>query len=140
MQIMPPTGRQLARQLRLGASTNARLRQPLFNLNLGTFYLRKLLDLRGGSVEETLAGYNAGASRVVRWKTWGSFDEPSEFVETIPFTETRNYVQIILRNQDVYEWLYSGTPVPAEPAARKPTPKKPAAKKPAPRKRAVRRK
>jgi soluble lytic murein transglycosylase len=136
MQIMPPTGRQLARQLRLGASTNARLRQPLFNLNLGTFYLRKLLDLRGGSVEETLAGYNAGASRVVRWKTWGSFDEPSEFVETIPFTETRNYVQIILRNQDIYEWLYSGTPVPAEPAAVR----KPAAKKSAPKKRAVRRK
>ncbi len=132
MQIMPPTGRQLARQLRLGTSTNARLRQPLFNLNLGTFYLRKLLDQRGGSVEETLAGYNAGASRVVRWRTWGSFDEPSEFVETIPFTETRNYVQIILRNQDVYEWLYSGTPVPAEPAAApKPTPKKPASKKPA---------
>lgn len=146
MQIMPPTGRQLARQLRLGTSTNARLRQPLFNLNLGTFYLRKLLDQRGGSVEETLAGYNAGASRVVRWRTWGSYDEPSEFVETIPFTETRNYVQIILRNQDVYEWLYSGTPVPAEPAAApKPTPKKPASKKPAsgkpaPKKPAVRRK
>lgn len=139
MQIMPPTGRQLARQLRLGTSTNARLRQPLFNLNLGTFYLRKLLDLRGGSIEETLAGYNAGASRVVRWKTWGQFREPSEFVETIPFSETRNYVQIILRNQDIYEWLYAGTPVPAEAKPAKPAPRK-AAPKPATKKRAVRKK
>lgn len=148
MQVMPPTGRQLARQLRLGVSTNSRLRQPLFNLQLGTYYLRKLLDARGGSEEETLAGYNAGASRVVRWMTWGEYREPSEFVETIPFTETRNYVQIIMRNRDVYEWLYAGSPVPAptlqEPSPRpaatkaaptKAAPKKAAGKKAAPKKR-----
>lgn len=143
MQIMPPTGRQLARQLKLGVSTNARLRQPLFNLNLGTFYLRKLLDLRGGSVEETLAGYNAGASRVVRWRTWGDFRDPSEFIETIPFTETRNYVQIILRNRDVYEWLYAGTPIPAAAAAapaRTAAPKKASPRKPTPKRPASRRK
>jgi len=141
MQIMPPTGRQLARQLRLGISTNARLRQPLFNLNLGTYYLRKLLDQKNGALEETLAGYNGGASRVVRWRTWGDFTEPSEFVETIPFSETRNYVQIILRNKDVYEWLYAGTPVPAAsappPAPRKAAPVKAAPKKAPAKKRAV---
>ncbi len=97
------------------------------------------MDLRGGSIEETLAGYNAGASRVVRWKTWGQFREPSEFIETIPFSETRNYVQIILRNQDIYEWLYAGTPVPAEAAPAKPAPRK-TAPKPATKKRVVRKK
>lgn len=136
MQVMPPTGRQLARELKLGVSTNARLRQPLFNLNLGTFYLRKLLDLRGGALEETLAGYNAGASRVVRWRTWGDFRDPSEFIETIPFTETRNYVQIVLRNRDIYEWLYAKTPIPAaaaSPPVRTAAPKKAPPRKAAPK-------
>lgn len=147
MQVMPPTGREIARRLRLGHSTPARLKQPVFNLRLGTYYMRRLLDARNGSVEETLAGYNAGGSRVRLWENWGPYQEPNEFVETIPFTQTRDYVQIILRNRDIYRWLYANEPVshaaaeshPATvphaaghvPAVKTPAPKKAAVTKPA---------
>jgi soluble lytic murein transglycosylase len=65
-----------------------------------------MLDHEGGSVEKTLAAYNAGPARVVNWKTWGNFREPAEFVESIPFTETREYVQAVLRNAEMYRRLY----------------------------------
>lgn len=143
MQVMPSTGREVARRLRLGRSSVARLKNPDFNLRLGTDYLKRLLNARNGSVEETLAGYNAGGSRVKLWETWGPYREPNEFVETIPFTQTRDYVQIILRNRDIYRWLYSGTPAPRiepEPPAAAPPPavKRPAAQKPPAKKTAVR--
>lgn len=147
MQVMPPTGRELARRLKLGRSTNARLKQPTFNLNLGTYHLRRTLDSRNGNIEETLAGYNAGGSRVKLWETWGPFRDNNEFIETIPFTQTRDYVQILLRNRDIYRWLYANEPVPAvmaepEPAAEvKPAVKVPAkagaAKKKAPAKKST---
>jgi len=63
------------------------------------------------------------------WLGWGDFREPAEFVETIPFGQTRDYVQIILRNLDFYRWLYGASPAraPAQPA-----PSRKAAPKPAP--------
>jgi len=132
-QIMPVTGRSLARRAGIRGYRVSLLKTPDANLKIGTYYLRQQLNQRGGSVEETLAGYNGGPSRVTRWKTWGDFREPAEFVETIPFTQTRDYVQIILRNADIYRRLYSGeTPLPDPPpaATAKPAAPKPAAKKP----------
>ncbi len=135
-QIMPPTGRSLARRAGVRGYRVSMLKTPDPNLKIGTYYLRQQLNQRGGSIEETLAGYNGGPSRVTRWKTWGEFREPAEFVETIPFNQTRDYVQIILRNADIYRRLYSGEPVtpdppPAadKPAKAKPAPVKPPAKK-----------
>ena len=58
------------------------------------------------NIEQTLAAYNAGPNRVVEWRTWGTFREPAEFVEMIPFTETRDYVQAVLRNAEMYRRLY----------------------------------
>ena len=63
-------------------------------------------NLTGGHWERTLASYNAGKSRVDEWLTWADYKEPSEFVETIPFTETRDYVQAVMRNADIYRRLY----------------------------------
>ena len=77
-----------------------------------------LLDQLQGQWEATLASYNAGKSYVTRWLTWSHFREPAEFVESIPIAETRNYVQSVLRNADVYRRLY-GTPA-AVPAKRTP--------------------
>ena len=57
-------------------------------------------------MEISLAAYNAGETRTAKWLQWGDFDEPGKFVETIPFTETRGYVQSVLRNADVYRKLY----------------------------------
>ncbi|MEZ5352020.1 MAG: transglycosylase SLT domain-containing protein [Bryobacteraceae bacterium] len=105
-QIMPATGRDLSRRLGIRKFTNAMLTKPEFNLRLGTYYLKKILDSQDGLWVRTLAGYNAGPTRANRWKTWASFREPSEFIETIPFSETRNYVQSVLRNADVYRRLW----------------------------------
>lgn len=138
MQVMPATGRELGRRVGVRRVYVSSLKNPNLNLNLGTYYLRRQLDARNGSIEETLAGYNAGPSRIPVWKGWADFREPAEFVETIPFGQTRDYVQIILRNADVYRWLYAGEPAPAEAAqaapreaAKKATTKKAAVKKPA---------
>jgi soluble lytic murein transglycosylase len=100
MQVLPSTGRQL------GASPASRLFEPEVNLRVGMRHLKSLLDSFDGKWEPTLAAYNAGRSRAVEWLTWGEFREPAEFIETIPFSETRAYVQIVLRNAEIYRRLY----------------------------------
>lgn len=106
-QVLPSTGRMLSRPLGVRNFTASSLFDPDLNLRMGTRYLKTLLDKNEGSWERTLAGYNAGHSRVVEWNTWAEYREPSEFIETIPFTETRNYVQIVIRNAAIYKRLYS---------------------------------
>ena len=106
-QILPSTGRELSRKLRVRAYSTRMLFQPALNLQLGTFYLRSLLDQLDGKWAATLASYNAGKSRALNWLSWGEFREPAEFVETIPFNETRSYVQIVLRNADIYRRIYA---------------------------------
>ncbi|MGC1188619.1 MAG: transglycosylase SLT domain-containing protein [Candidatus Acidiferrales bacterium] len=105
MQIMPPTGRKLARGLHVGYS-HARLHDPEYNLELGTAYLANLLSAYG-TPEAALAAYNAGEDRVTMWTTGQSYQETAEFVESIPFTETREYVQIVLRNANLYRQIYA---------------------------------
>ncbi|MDX2149421.1 MAG: transglycosylase SLT domain-containing protein [Bryobacteraceae bacterium] len=105
-QVLPSTGRQLSRRLGIRRFTTSLLYQPDVNLKIGSYYLRSVLDQYNGRWEPALASYNAGKTRVDRWLSWGNFREPSEFVETIPFTETREYVQIVLRNADIYRKLY----------------------------------
>jgi len=61
---------------------------------------------------KTLASYNAGKSRVNDWIGWNQYQEPAEFVESIPFTETREYVEAVMRNASVYRQLY-GRKAPA---------------------------
>jgi peptidoglycan lytic transglycosylase len=93
------------------------------NVQLGTYFFRNLLNSYGGQMEIALASYNAGPGRANLWRTWGPFREPAEFLETVPFHETRGYIQIVLRNADVYRRLYGGV-VPDVPAYRpKPPPK-----------------
>jgi soluble lytic murein transglycosylase len=109
-QILPSTGRQLARKAGLRRFSAAMLFQPAVNLNLGTYLFRSLVDQYGGRLEPALAAYNAGKSRADAWLAWDTFREPAEFIETIPFTETRNYVQIVLRNAELYRRLYGAGP------------------------------
>ncbi len=116
-QIMPATGRQLARKNGVRRFRTSMLFQPSTNLKLGSRYLRNILDEWGGKWEETLASYNAGKTHVADWVNWGSFQEPAEFVETIPFTETREYVQAVLRNAAIYRLLY-GTRAAASPESK----------------------
>jgi soluble lytic murein transglycosylase len=105
-QVRPMTGRTLARKAGMRTFSAGMLYQPATNLRLGTIYLRELLDDFDGRWEETLAAYNAGKSRAVRWRTWGEWREPAEFVESIPFTETHDYVQAVMRNAELYKKIY----------------------------------
>jgi soluble lytic murein transglycosylase len=104
MQVMPTTASKLARQLRIRYA-RASLIDPGYNLKLGARYLADLIQIFG-TQEGALAAYNAGEDRVVQWTTGQNYLETAEFVESIPFTETREYVQIVIRNADVYRQLY----------------------------------
>lgn len=105
-QVLPGTGRQYARSAGVGRVTERVLVQPAANLRIGTAILRSMLDQQAGKLEQTLAAYNAGPNRVAEWLTWNTYREPAEFVESIPYLETREYVQAVLRNAEMYRRLY----------------------------------
>ena len=105
MQIVPSTGRKLAKEAKIRHFNESMLLDPNTNLELGARYLRHLLDKYDGQLEYALAAYNAGPEHVDGWKN-GHYHDIHEFVESIPFTQTREYVEAILRNQAMYEQLY----------------------------------
>ncbi|MGD0097877.1 MAG: transglycosylase SLT domain-containing protein [Terracidiphilus sp.] len=102
MQLLPSEGKSLAREEGIEHFQTFQLFDPTTNIRLGTRYLRKTLDHFGGVTEYALAAYNAGDSRVIDWQAAGPYQGMDEFVESIPFTETREYVQAILRNIETY--------------------------------------
>jgi soluble lytic murein transglycosylase len=108
MQLLPKVGKVVAKQEKLKHYSATQLFTPQVNLQLGTRYFRSMVD-QFGSFEYALAAYNAGSNRVQDWLGQGKYRDPQEFVESIPFTETREYVEAILRNANVYRQLY-GTP------------------------------
>jgi soluble lytic murein transglycosylase len=108
MQLLPKVGKNVAKEEKLKHFSPTQLFTPEINLRLGTRYFREMVD-KFGAFEYALAAYNAGSNRVDDWQGQGKYRDPQEFVESIPFTETREYVQAILRNANVYRQLY-GTP------------------------------
>jgi len=105
MQLLPKVGKGVAKQQKLKHFSATQLFTPAINLQLGTHYFRGMVD-QYGAFEYALAAYNAGTNRVDDWRSTGKYRDPQEFVESIPFTETREYVQAILRNANVYRQLY----------------------------------
>ncbi|HEX6466804.1 MAG TPA: lytic transglycosylase domain-containing protein, partial [Terriglobales bacterium] len=106
MQLLPHVGKQLAKEVRIRHFSTPDLTNPTINLQLGTRYFKQLVDRQEGQVEYALAAYNAGADRVKDWRSAGNYRDIVEFVESIPFTETREYVQAIMRNANIYRALY----------------------------------
>ncbi len=106
MQVRLGTGRDFSRAVGIPRLTVNMLLQPAPNLKIGTAVFRSMLDQNGGSLERTLAGYNAGPRHAAEWFSWNNYREPAEFVESIPFTETRDYVQAVIRNGEMYRRLY----------------------------------
>lgn len=106
MQLLPQVGKGLAKELRVRHFSSDQLLLPNTNLELGTRYFKHLVDHYDGQVEYALAAYNAGEDRVDDWRHNGNFKSVEEFVESIPFTETREYVQAIMRNAALYRRLY----------------------------------
>ncbi len=107
MQLLPGTGKTVARSLKVKRFSTPQLLTPSTNLQLGTRYFRDMVDRYNGQYEYALAAYNAGAERVDTWLANGPYRDPQEFVESIPFTETREYVQAIVRNASIYRKLYA---------------------------------
>lgn len=113
MQLMPATAAEVARRLGEPVSVPALTADPAYNMRLGTRYLQGLLERFGGALPYALAGYNAGPSRVQEWlaahgdPAQGRPDAPDrpgmvDWIELIPFNETRNYVQRVIENVVIY--------------------------------------
>lgn len=102
MQLLPSVGRAMAREEGMRDFRTYQLLDPETNIRLGTRYLREMLDRFGGVQEYALAAYNAGDNRVTDWEAAGPYTGMDEFVESIPFTQTREYVEAILRNEETY--------------------------------------
>lgn len=122
MQLLPRVGSALARQQHVRPYRTEFLLIPQVNLKLGTVYFRQLMDEFSGQPEYALAAYNAGDDRVKTWLANGPYGSLPEFVESIPFTQTREYVEAIMRNREMYRRLY-GAPAasPAKDATTSPT-------------------
>jgi soluble lytic murein transglycosylase len=103
MQLMPATARWTAKKLGLAYSP-AQLQDPDLNLRLGMAYLRMVLDDFDGALPLAAAAYNAGPGRPRRWREGEPLDAAA-WAETIPFTETRDYVKKVLANATVYARL-----------------------------------
>ncbi len=102
MQLMPATGKELARQL--GISSH--LSDPKTNIRLGTAHFRMLVNLFGGNTELAIASYNAGQGRVLQWRRAAPHSPMDELIESIPFRETRTYVKHVVMLASAYRRMY----------------------------------
>ncbi len=103
MQLMPATAREIGGKL-YTVFTESRLENPDVNVNLGTYYIRQLIDLMDGDVELAVAGYNGGPYRVKRLRAKSKVPR-DEFIEGLPMSETRNYVKRITILRSSYQKL-----------------------------------
>ena len=108
MQLMPATGKEVAKEIRLPYSGLATLTDPQSNIQLGTAYLGKMADRYGGNRVLATAAYNAGPQRVDRWLPLSGKQDARVWIENIPFNETRNYVRRVLTAETIFHWRMTG--------------------------------
>jgi soluble lytic murein transglycosylase len=106
MQLLPSVGKSLAKKQGIKHFNANDLLNPGINLQLGTANLKLVLERFGGQAEYALAAYNAGDVPVRQWMSSSDYKDMPEFVESIPYTETREYVEAIQRNREFYRALY----------------------------------
>lgn len=111
MQIMPATGRELGRRI-YGLFSESRLTNPQVNIELGTYYLRQLINMFGGSEPLAVAAYNGGMGNVRKWRQTNR-RPMDEFVESIPYSETRNYVKRVIMLKSTYRTLSNERRLPS---------------------------
>jgi soluble lytic murein transglycosylase len=109
MQLMPATGKSVARQISLPYSGIATLTDPDKNIRLGTTYLGQMAERYGGNRILATAAYNAGPHRVDRWLPQVGHVDPRIWIENIPFNETRGYVKRVLAAEAIFHWRMNGT-------------------------------
>mgnify|MGYP001488737368 CR=1 FL=1 len=116
MQLMTYTARLVSKQAKLPYSKSKLKSDPVYNIKLGSYYLAGLLEDYEGSYPFALSAYNAGPKRVKYWKKINGNPQKGKisyinWVELIKFKETRNYVQRVLENVNVYRYMLSGKPI-----------------------------
>ncbi|MCP4355315.1 MAG: lytic transglycosylase domain-containing protein [Proteobacteria bacterium] len=102
MQIMPGTAKHIRNQQGKRALPKSYVYNPVINVKLGQFYLGYLLEEFNGNLIYSIAAYNAGLGNVKKWVKKNKVDNPVEFIESIPFHETRGYVKKVMANYWVY--------------------------------------
>ncbi len=116
MQLMPYTAKTVSKQAKLGYSKSKLTTDPEYNINLGSHYIAGLISNYKGSYPFATAAYNAGPKRVKYWKKLNKDPQKKQidyvdWVELIKFKETRNYVQRVLENYNVYRYILSQKPI-----------------------------
>ena len=116
MQLMTYTAKVVSKQAKLPYSKSKLTKNPEYNINLGSYYFASLLEQFDGSYPFAIAGYNAGPKRVRYWNKINKNPQKKQidyvnWVELIKFRETRNYVQRVLENINVYNYMLSKKPV-----------------------------
>jgi soluble lytic murein transglycosylase len=101
MQIMPATGKELGKKLH-GVFSVTHLEDPETNIELGTYYISTLVRLFGNNDYLAVASYNAGQGNVAKWRRAAPGKPMDEFLESIPFPETRNYVKRVTMLRSSY--------------------------------------
>ncbi|MGE0740761.1 MAG: transglycosylase SLT domain-containing protein [Hyphomonadaceae bacterium] len=119
MQLIPSTAQAQARREGMSYERAALTTDPQYNMTLGSAHLADLVDSFNGSYVLAIASYNAGSHNAREWVSdWGDPRSRSvdvvDWIELIPFAETRNYVQRVLENVQVYRYRLAGTPTPIE--------------------------
>jgi len=112
MQMLPSTGRQVARSLGTRLKRKDQLFDPATNVRFGTFYFRRLLDSHDENPVLALGAYNAGPRRVARWRPQNGRERADIWVENVAFSETREYIKRVLAYTAVYEHRLGQTPTP----------------------------
>ena len=116
MQLMPYTAKTVSKQAKMSYSKSKLTKSPEYNINLGSFYIAGLILEYDGSYPFAIAAYNAGPKRVKYWKKINKNPQKKQtnyvdWIELIKFKETRNYVQRVLENFNVYRYILSQKPI-----------------------------
>ncbi len=119
MQLMPYTAKTVAKQAKVSYSKSRLTTSPEYNINLGSFYIAGLILDYDGSYPFSVAAYNAGPKRVKYWNKINKNPQKKQvdyvdWIELIKFKETRNYVQRVLENYNVYRYILSQKPIKLE--------------------------
>lgn len=106
MQIMDTTGEWGAKEIGFKDFTKDQLFKPKVNIEIGSWYIARLLKQYNGDIPTLLAAYNAGTGNVYKWKNNKKYSLDGIIIDYIPFEETRNYIKKVERNFRVYKILY----------------------------------
>lgn len=114
MQLMPGTAREQAGKMGMGYDPSRLTTDPVYNVRLGTAYFERMLNIWDGNAPLAIASYNAGSGNVGKWvRRYGDprrNKDVLQFIEQIPFGETKAYVQRVIENSVVYDRMNPGTP------------------------------